>query len=335
MALHESLISPTANPELEQQLRARLAHRVTPGGSLGQLTELAVRLGLIQRTLSPRFRDPTLHLFAADHGLAVDGVGQGWRTVTSERAMLALQSRLSSAVLARLHGLHLLVVDCGMANDLPYHPKLQVRKVAHGSRNARLGPAMSSEQVQSALRVGMELAEAHPGNAMAFAALGQGATEVGALLLSRLDAQPLEHLLHPYTEPTVHQALSLALSRHPAHLDTLETLGALGGYDIAVMVGAMLVAASKQHLVLVDGMAACAALKVAAILAPAVTDYVLFCRSSSEPGIDVALASFRAGALLELGMNTLDGNGACLAWPLVRSAASLLSDGYDLPGLDG
>jgi nicotinate-nucleotide--dimethylbenzimidazole phosphoribosyltransferase len=289
----------------------------------------------MQRSTTPRFRDPALFLFAADHGLAVDGAGKSWRTVTSDRAMLALQSRLSSAVLARLHGLSLMVVDCGMANDLPYHPKLQVRKVAHGSRNARMGPAMSKDQMQAALRVGMELAEGYSGNAMAFAAIGQGANEVGALLLSRLDAQPVDHLLHPYTDPTVHQALSLALSRHPAQLDTLDTLAALGGYDIAVMVGAMLVAASKQHLVLVDGMAACAALKVAALLSPAVTDYTLFCRSSDEPGLNVALSSFRAGALLELGMNTLDGNGACLAWPLVRSAAALLSDGYDLPSTEG
>ncbi|RVT86321.1 nicotinate-nucleotide--dimethylbenzimidazole phosphoribosyltransferase [Inhella crocodyli] len=332
MALHESLITPTANPELEQQLRAQLVRRVPPAGGFGQLTEVAVRLGLVQRSATPRFRDPSLILFAADHGLAVDGVGQTWRCPTSERAMLALQSRLSSAMLARLHGLQLQVVDCGMADDLPYHPKLWVRKVAHGSRNARMGPAMSKEQMQSALRVGMELAEAHPGNAMALAAIGQGATEVGALLLSRLEALPLERLLHPYTDPGVHQALNLALSRHPVGMDPLDALATLGGHDIAVMVGAMMVAASKQHLVLVDGMAACAALRVAASLAPPVTDYVLFCRSSDDPGLDAALASFRAGALLELGMNTLDGNGACLAWPLVRSAAALLADGYDLPG---
>ena len=331
MALYESLITPTANPELEQQLRAQLGRRVPPSGGFGQLTEVAVRLGLVQRSTTPRFRDPSLILFAADHGLAVDGAGQGWRCPTSERAMLALQSRLSSAMLARLHGLQLQVVDCGMADDLPYHPKLLVRKVAHGSRNARLGPAMSKEQMQSALRVGMELAEANPGNAMALAALGQGATEVGALLLSRLEALPLDRLLHPYTDPAVCQALGMALSRHAASLDALDTLAALGGYDIAVMVGVLMVAASRQQLVLVDGMAACAALRIAATLAPAITDYVLFCRSSDDPGMDAALASFRAGALLELGMNTSDGNGACLAWPLVRSAAALLADGYDLP----
>ena len=119
MALHESLITPTANADLEQELRDRLGRRVTPGRSFGQLTELAVRLGLMQRSTTPRFRDPALFLFAADHGLAVDGAGKSWRTVTSDRAMLALQSRLSSAVLARLHGLSLMVVDCGMANDLP------------------------------------------------------------------------------------------------------------------------------------------------------------------------------------------------------------------------
>jgi nicotinate-nucleotide--dimethylbenzimidazole phosphoribosyltransferase len=331
MALPDALIAPTADPALERTLRANLAARVPPGGRFGQLAEVAVRLGLIQRSAAPRFVQPSLHLFAADHGLAVDGAGRAWSVPTSQRAMLALQGRLPSALLARLHGLSLAVVDCGMADDLPAHPMLQTRKVAHGSRNPRIGPAMSREQVQSALRVGMELAEAHPGNAMAVAAIGQGAPEVGALLLARLDDTPVDALLHPYTDPGVHQAAQAALSRHPASPDPIDALAALGGHDIATMAGALLAGAARRRLLLVDGLAACAALRVASRLAPAITDYVLFCRSSDSPGLDTALRGFQAGALLELGLDSLDGEGATLAWPLVRSAAALLSDGHDLP----
>jgi nicotinate-nucleotide--dimethylbenzimidazole phosphoribosyltransferase len=102
----------------------------------------------------------------------------------------------------------------------------------------------------------------------------------------------------------------------------------------------MLVAGSKRHLIVVDGMPSCAALMVAARIAPAVTDYCVYCRSNSHEGLDQALSLFHASALLELGMESTDGTGSTLAWPLVRSAAALLTEvaegedaGPTLPGL--
>jgi nicotinate-nucleotide--dimethylbenzimidazole phosphoribosyltransferase len=106
-------------------------------------------------------------------------------------------------------------------------------------------------------------------------------------------------------------------------------LAAFGGFEVAVMVGVMLMAASKRHLLIVDGMPACAALMLAARIAPAVTDYCVFCRSHGHRGLDQALNLFRASALLELGMESTDGTGATLAWPLVKSAAALLTEVAD------
>ncbi|MEO5733588.1 MAG: nicotinate-nucleotide--dimethylbenzimidazole phosphoribosyltransferase, partial [Rubrivivax sp.] len=133
--------------------------------------------------------------------------------------------------------------------------------------------------------------------------------------------------------------LDSAFGRHRKVDDPIEALAALGGFEIAVMVGVMLVAASKRHLLMVDGMPACAALVVAARIAQPVTDYCVFCRSHTHLGLDQALNLFRASALLEMGLESTDGTGATLAWPLVRSAAALLSevaDGEDpgptLPG---
>jgi hypothetical protein len=93
-----------------------------------------------------------------------------------------------------------------------------------------------------------------------------------------------------------------------------------------MMVGVMLVAGSKRHVLVIDGMAACAALMVASRIAPAVTDYCVFSRSHAHPGLDHALALFSASALLELGMDSIDGTGATLAWPLIVSAAALLTE---------
>ena len=97
-------------------------------------------------------------------------------------------------------------------------------------------------------------------------------------------------------------------------------------WGVLALVGVMLVAGSKRHLVIADGMPACAALMVASRIAPAVTDYCVYCRSHNHQGLDQALALFHASALLELGMESTDGTGATLAWPLIRSAAALLTE---------
>jgi nicotinate-nucleotide--dimethylbenzimidazole phosphoribosyltransferase len=331
MPIHESLISPTANPELERQLRDRLSRHASIAGGFGQLEALALRLGLLQNSLTPRFRDPVLGMFAADHGLAVEGLPQPFGRSSHEQALLALQSRLPAAVIARLHGLQLIVVDCGLAAELAPHPKLLLRKVAHGTRNARIGLAMHPSQVQSALRVGMELADSLSGNVLALAGMGQGSEESAALLLARLDARHLVDLLPPTSPPALHELLQLTLTRHREALDAMDALASFGGFEIAVMVGAMLVGASKRKLLLVDGLPACAALRVAASIAAPVTDYAVFCRSNASPGIDAALHGFKAGALLELGLQTTDGMGAAMAWPLLRSAAALLSEVHEGP----
>lgn len=332
MPIHQSLISPTANPELERALRERIDRRGAIAGGLGELEPLAVRLGLVQNTLTPRFRNPALMLFAADHGIAVDGIGLLHGRSTREQALLALQHRLPVAVFARLQGLQVTVVDCGMAEPLPPHARLLARKIAHGTRNARVGHAMSMEQAHAGVRVGMEIADSLGGNVLACAGLGQGSAESAALLLARLADSPLRDFI--VSGPDMRQdeltlllnILQAALARHRELSDPMEVLAALGGFEIAVMVGAMLMAAAKRQLIIVDGIGACAALKIAALIAAPVTDYAVFCRSHAHRGLDEALALFHASALLELGMDSVDGTGAALAWPLIRSAAALLTE---------
>ncbi|MBV8125740.1 MAG: nicotinate-nucleotide--dimethylbenzimidazole phosphoribosyltransferase, partial [Paucibacter sp.] len=191
MSIHQSLISPTANPELEKALRTRVERRVALSGGLGQLEPLAVRLGLIQNTLTPRFRDPAMVLFAGDHGLAVDGLALLWGRSTRDYVQLALQNRLPCAVFARIQGLQLTVVDCGVAEALSAHPRLLARKIAHGTRNSRVGAAMSLEQAHAAVRVGMEIVDGLSGNVLACAGIGQGAAEAGALVMSGLSGEPV------------------------------------------------------------------------------------------------------------------------------------------------
>ncbi|MES2959953.1 MAG: nicotinate-nucleotide--dimethylbenzimidazole phosphoribosyltransferase [Pseudomonadota bacterium] len=327
-----SLITPTSNALLERALRDKLQRRAETIGSLGELEPLAVRIGLIQNTLKPRFREPQLVLFASDHGLAVEGLPTLPGQRTAERAWQALTGQLPVAVFARIQGLTLSVVDAGVAERLSPHDHLLMRKIAHGTRNARVGAAMSVDQAQAAIRAGMEIGESLPGNLLACAGLAVGGLESAALMLSRLAGTPVRDLLmsHAAMEPARLSHLMVvtqaAQNRHRDVIDPVEVLAAFGGFEIAMMVGVMLVAASRRHLIMVDGLPACAALMVAARIAAPVTDYCVFCRSHGHAGLDVALNLFHTSALLELGMESSDGTGATLAWPLVRAAAALLSE---------
>ena len=327
-----SLIAETTNPLLLQALQAKLQKRGQPEGAMGSLAPVALRLGLIQHSMKPRIVAPQLLICAADHGLAVDGlhVAPGHQTDELVRSIVSGQAPVSA--LARHAGLALTVVDCGVASRIAPHDRLLLRKIAHGTRNARVSPAMSLDQAHAAIRAGMEIGDSLKGNLVACAGLGVGSIESAALVLSRLTEVPLRDLvssgpdMNPEMLAHLMGLLQHAQARHRDVTDPVEVLAAFGGFETGVMVGVMLVAASKRHLILVDGLAACAALKVASMIAPAVTDYCVFCRSSGHEALDHSLLALQASALLDLGLNTLDGTGACLSWLLVRVAGALLSD---------
>jgi len=335
MAASRSLIAPTSNPLLERALLEKLSRRAEAAGSLGELEPLAVRLGLMQNTLKPRFRDPQLVVFAADHGIAVDGVDDDGKHQTFEQVQHALSGQLPLAVFARIQQVGLTVVDCGVADEIAAHEQLLVRKIAHGTRNARITAAMTLDQAHAAMRAGMEIGDTLRGNVLICAGIGVGSNFSAALVLSRLTDAPVQDLLmsSPHMNPDALDHLMAVAqgvqARHRAVTEPVEVLAAFGGFEIAMMVGAMLVATSKRHLLMVDGMAACAALMLASRIATPVTDYCVFCRSHGHRGLHKALHLFRASALLELGMESTDGTGATLAWPFVRSAAALLTEVAD------
>ena len=291
MSLNRSLIAPTSNPLLEQALRDKLKRRSQTTGELGELEPLAVRLGLIQNTLKPRFRAPQITMFAADHGLAVDGVGATERQSTSKLVNSLLTSQLPVSVFARIQGLEMSVVDCGVAEAVAPHARLLARKIAHGTRNARVTSAMSLDQAHAAIRAGMEIGDALPGNVVACAGIGVGSVESSALVLSRLSGTHVPDLVYSGADMPDEEfehlqfVLQGAQTRHKDVADPVEVLAAFGGFEIAVMVGVMLVAGSKRHLIITDGMPACAALMVASCIAPAVTDYCVYCRSHSHLGL--------------------------------------------------
>ena len=335
MAVSRSLIAPTSNPLLERALLEKLSRRAEAAGSLGKLEPLAVRLGLMQNTLKPRFRDPQLVVFASDHGMAVDGIDATIKHQTFEQVQQLLSGQLPVAVFARSQQIALTVVDCGMAEDIAAHERLLMRKIAHGTRNARVTNAMTLDQAHAAMRAGMEIGDTLRGNMVICCGIGVGSHLSASLMLSRLTDTPVRDLL--VSAPAMDSSalghlMAIAQGAQGRHRDLkepVEVLAAFGGFEIAMMVGVMLVASSKRHLLMIDGMAACAALMLASRIATPVTDYCVFCRSHGHRGLDQALHLFRASALLDLDMDSADGTGATLAWPLVRGAAALLTEVAD------
>jgi nicotinate-nucleotide--dimethylbenzimidazole phosphoribosyltransferase len=345
MTASHSLIAPTANPLLERALRDKLQRRNADAGSLGALEPLALRIGLMQNTLKPRLQDPQLVIVASDHGLAVDGIVIAPGHSTADEVHKILIGRMPVSVLASAQGMNLTIIDGGMADRIIPHERLLTRKIAHGTRNTRLTQAMSVEQAHAAIRAGMEIGDALSGNVVACAGLGIGGDVSAALVLSRLSGMSVRDL-YPgasKSDTSGHAKLAVltqtALARHREITDPIEVLAALGGFEVAMLAGVMLVAAQQRHLIMVDGLIACTALLVASKIASAVTDYCVFCRSQQHDGLDAALRLFQTDALLELNLNSTDGSGAALSWPLVRSAAALLTDvaegedaGPTLPG---
>jgi len=332
--LHLPAIESTADLALEAGLRHKIDHKTKPLGALGALESLALQLGLIQHTESPALQQPQMVVFAADHGIAAEGVSAYPQAVTVQMVGNMLAGGAAINVFARQHGFALQVVDAGVAAELPAHPRLLAQKIAMGTKNLCHEPAMSRREAQAALAAGMRVMQALPGNVVAFGEMGIANTSPAALLLARLTGASIEDATGRGTGLDDAQlrhkqgVLTRALARHSATepLDAFGELAALGGFEIAMMAGAMLQAASERRVVLVDGFIAGAAALVAQALAPAVRDYLVFCHRSAETGHRLLLAHLQAKPLLELDLRLGEGTGALLAWPLVQSAANFLNE---------
>jgi nicotinate-nucleotide--dimethylbenzimidazole phosphoribosyltransferase len=330
MSIQKILISPLADAAFERELRARLRRQGDPGGPLDPVELLAVQLGLVQHRIDPHFSASRLILFAGDHGLVVDNIAGVETRSTAATVECLVTEQLPLASLSRVQGLTLMVVDSGVAEPVQPHEHLLARKIAHGTRNSRVGNAMSIEQVQAAIRAGLEIGESLEGNAVACAGIGVGAAESAALVLSAVSDVPVFEFLDPPSMPEGlfdHMILVLgsARRRHAELTDPIELLAALGGFEVAMMVGLMLSAAARRFIIIPDGLPACAALIVASAAAPAVVEYCVHARSNHLRGLDRALSLFDASVGVSVGMDAIDGTGATLTWPLISAAASLLS----------
>lgn len=350
--IHIPPITPIRSGEVAAALTAKLQTKINnktkPLGALGQLEALAIQLGLIQQSEAVSLKQPQIVVFAGDHGIVDEGVSAYPQAVTAQMVanMLGGEKHKGGAavnVLAHQHNFNLTVVDAGVATHLPEHPNLLQMKIAPSTRNSVLAPAMSALQAVAALQGGMDVVRQLAGNVVAFGEMGIGNTSSAALILSLFTPIPVEDCAGRGTGLTDEQmkkkvyALTRAHRRHKGAKKPFEILCAVGGFEIAMMVGAMLQAASERRVILVDGFIAGAAALVAVGLAPACKDYMVFCHVGAEHGHKAMLKALAALPLLELGLRLGEGTGALLAWPLVVSSARLLNEmaSFESAGVSG
>jgi nicotinate-nucleotide--dimethylbenzimidazole phosphoribosyltransferase len=320
---------------LAAALQQRIDGKTKPLGALGQLEALMLRLGLILGSETPTLNEPQLMVFAGDHGLAARGVSAYPSDVTWQMVENFLAGGAAVSVLARQHGLALTVVDAGVAHDFAPRAGLIIAKIAHGTQDASTQPAMSATQCEAAISSGRNLLTQRPGNVLLLGEMGIANTSSAALLLARL-ARP-EGLdiaqcsgrgtgLDDAALQRKTTLLAAVLQQHAGSTTPLAALAAFGGFEIAMMVGAVLQAALERRVILVDGFITGAAVLVAARLQPAVLERCVFAHRSNELGHQLMLEALQAQPLLDLGLRLGEGSGAALAWPLLQSACRILAE---------
>lgn len=325
----------TAQAELAARLRHKIDTKTKPLGALGQLETVALRLGLVQNTLSPELRDPRVYVFAGDHGIAHEGVSAYPQDVSWQMVMNFLAGGAAVNALARAVGMSVRVVDAGVNHDFANAPGLIHAKVAPGTANSATQPAMTAAQCDAALAQGRALMHqaAEDGcNVVAFGEMGIANTSAASLLLHKLAGVPLDVAVGRGTGvddaglARKRDVLARAAARTGALTDGVEALREYGGFEIAMMAGAMLGAAERRMVVLVDGFIASSALLAARHIAPAVLDYCVFAHRSAEAGHAAMLHAVGGEPLLALDLRLGEGTGAVLAWPLVKAAAAFLNE---------
>ncbi len=319
--------------------QAHQANLTKPQGSLGRLEEIAAWYASARGTFPVNApHRPALAVFIADHGVVVEGVSAYGSQVTAAMACNVMSGGAAVAVLARKAAVALVAVDVGIAGDLSAAPRaprvpLVSARVRAGTRNLRLEPAMTRDEVEAALNVGAKVADDLYAAGTTLAGVGEigiGNTTSGAALVAcftgalptdvcgrgtGIDDETLDRKTRVVTD---------ALARHaPSPRDPVGALASVGGLELAAMTGFLLRAAAHRLPVVLDGFLAAASALVARAIDPHVRGYLVASHVSAERGARVALAALDLEPLLSLGLRLGEGTGALLGMDLVRSAVEL------------
>ncbi len=321
---------------LKAALQNKIDYKTKPFGALGRLEEIALQIGLIQNTLSPQLNKPTMLVFAGDHGIAASGVSPYPQAVTAQMVLNFLAGGAGINVFAKQNNMQLRVIDVGVNHQFVPNPNLIDAKIDMGTANFLHAPAMLLAQCEQAFARGAAIAkqEINAGcNVLGFGEMGIANTSSASCLMSVLCNMPIEECVGRGTglddAGLINKTaiLKQAIQHHSIdNQDVMRVLATFGGFEIAMMAGAMLGAAEQKALLLIDGFIATAALLIASKLQPNILQYCVFAHCSGEVGHRKLLDYLGAKPLLDLGMRLGEGTGAALALPLVQAAVNFLNE---------
>jgi nicotinate-nucleotide--dimethylbenzimidazole phosphoribosyltransferase len=318
---------------MRQQAEARQARLTKPSGALGRLEQLACQLAAFTERLDWLPSRRAVIVCAADHGVARQGVSAYPQAVTAQMVLNFLRGGAAVNVLARQMNARVLVVDAGVAAELPEHPMLLSGKIAHGTADLSAGAAMSEAQAAESLRLGMRAFERIHAEGVDIVAVGEmgiaNTTAASAIIAALTGASPAE---------VTGRGTGIDDARLQRKIEVIEralrvnqprgcdTLAKVGGFEIGAMAGVMLAAAAARVPILLDGLISTAAALIAAEFAPEVRHALIAAHRSAERGHQIALDHLNLLPLLDLDMRLGEGTGALLALPLVEAAMRTLQE---------
>jgi nicotinate-nucleotide--dimethylbenzimidazole phosphoribosyltransferase len=321
--------------EWRQKARHHLDTLTKPLGSLGRLEDIAAQVAAVRREKLDEPVSKAVYVFAADHGVAEEGVSAYPREVTRQMVLNFLSDGAAINVLARLHRAALHVVDVGVDADFGSLPGLLHHKVRDGSHNMLREAAMSQEEVEKAFRIGYQLgaeAAAAGHSMLAIGEMGIGNTTAASALTCALTGATANLAtgrgtgVDPLAFAKKVRVVEAAVAKHCgsfAASQPLEILRCLGGLEIAAMTGMVLSGVRHRLVIVLDGFISTAAAALAVAMAPNALGYLIAGHRSEEPGHQLLLSHLKLTPVLNLGMRLGEGTGAVLAMPVIESAIAL------------
>ncbi|PYZ92451.1 nicotinate-nucleotide--dimethylbenzimidazole phosphoribosyltransferase [Salipaludibacillus keqinensis] len=323
------------NKEIGRQTLAHLNNLTKPIGSLGRLEELAVQIAEITDEPFPNVSPPVSIVFAADHGIALEGVSAYPQEVTAQMAANFLSGGAGINVLTNQIKGQFVLVDIGIASELKGSGYIN-EKIRYGTANFAKESAMTKGQAVKAIEAGIKVttnAISNGANSVILGEMGIGNTTSSSAILAILSGEAVENVVGPGTGISEEKLLNkqqvikkALMDRNPDPNDVLDILSKVGGLEIAGMTGAILGAASKKTPLIIDGFISTVSAVLAIRLAPNVRNYLIFSHQSQEAGHGIALKMLEAKPLLDLELRLGEGTGAALAFPLVQSSVHVLKE---------
>jgi nicotinate-nucleotide--dimethylbenzimidazole phosphoribosyltransferase len=322
--------------ELKAKIQQKINEKTKPLGSLGKLEDTALKIALIQNTLSPQLNNPTLIVFAGDHGICSEGVSAYPQEVTYQMVMNYLNSGAAVNVFCRQNNLAIKVVDSGVAYDFQQNMNLINAKIAYGTKNYLHEPAMSAGECELALKKGAEITEQvyeNGCNIIGFGEMGIGNSSSASIIMSQLLNLPLENLVGSGTglnDEGVKKKLEIltkAVNRHKNMAnDPVSVLATFGGFEIAMICGAILKAAELKMVIIIDGVIVISALIAAYKMEESVLDYCIAAHMPDQTGLNYILGELKLEPLINLRMRLGEGTGVAVAYPVILSAVNFLNE---------